>query len=332
MLEVILLSLLLLGVAILIALMVHLLYRTPSRQGEHQVALLSQLQHLDGNLKSTTESLRENLEKNFKGVERNLAEVKESSRQISRFAEQLHSLEHTLKNSQRRGAVGEYMLENILANVLPPEHYKMQYSFKKGALRPDAVIFLQDNHRVCIDAKFPLENYTRLFDALKEDKIEEGEVKKLVQRDLLNRVKETAKYVLPEEGTLDYAFMFLPSEALYYDILNGSISTSGERGNLLERAFNDYHVIIVSPTTLLAYLQTVHLGLRSLRIEKNAQEIVRHVGVLSAHLQKHEIAFHNVTKKLEEAVKKQEEAEKGYRQIDKDVTKITALSESNEES
>ena len=182
--------------------------------------------------------------------------MKESSREISSFARQLQALEHTLKNSQRRGAVGEYMLENIIGNVLPPEHYKMQYTFEGESIRPDAVIFLQENQKVCIDAKFPLENYNRLLNELKDEEIEAEQMKKQVQNDVLERVKETAKYILPEKGTLDYAFMFLPSEALYYDILNGEIRTTGEgRGNLLERAFLDYHVIIVSPTTLLAYLQ-----------------------------------------------------------------------------
>ena len=331
MLEIVLLSVLLLAVVVLIALTLRLSHRRPEEQGGRHVELLTLLQTIDSTLKGSAESLRVSLERNFSGVTKDLAQVKESSREISRFAEQLHALEHTLKNSQRRGVVGEYMLENILSNVLPPEQYKMQYSFKKGSLRPDAVIFLHDKQKVCIDAKFPLENYARLFEALENEAVSAEEVKKQVQKDLLNRVKETAKYVLPEEGTLDYAFMFLPSEALYYDLLNGEITAEQGRGNVLERAFHEYRVIVVSPTTLLAYVQTVHLGLRSLRIERHAQEIVKQVEALSKHLHQHEEAFRGVTKKLSEAVKKQEETEKLYVRIDKDVTKITALSEKGEE-
>ena len=253
-------------------------------------------------------------------ITKELTEVKATGREMLSFTEQLQSLERTLKNPQRRGAVGEYVLEQVIANVLPPGSYDTQHTFSNN-VRADAVVFLQDDKMICIDAKFSLDNYTKLLSGEEENP---KQVEKTLKDDLKKRVQETAKYILPKENTLDFAFMFVPSESLYYDLLTQKIGggTATEE-NLLEYAFNQHRVIIVSPTTLLAYLQTVHLGLRAFRIEKQAEEIKKHIERLKKHLDTHTNAFHGVGRALGTAVNQYNKAEQQYDMIDKDVYRIT---------
>ena len=170
--------------------------------------------------------------------------------------------------------------------------------FKSG-VRADAVVFLRDDKLVCVDAKFSLDNYAKLLEGTAENL---KAVERQLKEDIKMRVQETAKYILPKEGTLDYAFMFIPSESLYYDLLTQKIGSGDQAENMLEYAFNQHRVIIVSPTTLLAYLQTVNLGLRSLRVEEHAQEILKRVETLLKHLSGHAKAFQGVGRALGTAV------------------------------
>ena len=271
---------------------------------------------------SSKQQLQQQLESSKKQVEditREITQMKEIGRGVLSITDQLQSLEKTLKNPQRRGAVGEYVLEQVIANVLPPETYATQHTFKNGT-RADAVVFLQDEKVVSIDAKFSLENYTKLLTGEAQDT---EAVERRLKEDIKMRIQETAKYIIPKEGTLDYAFMFIPSESLYYDLLTQKIGGGDAAENMLEYAFNKHKVIIVSPTTLLAYLQTVNLGLRSLKIEKHAQEIIKKVGVLHKRLEEHTKAFHGVGRALGTAVNQYNEAEKKCDLIDKDIFKIT---------
>ena len=261
----------------------------------------------------------ESSKKLIEDITREITEVKTTGREMLSFTEQLQSLERVLKNPQRRGAVGEYVLEQVVANVLPPDSYGTQHSFKNG-VRADVVIFLRDGKLLSVDAKFSLENYVKLLEGTAEDT---AAAERQLKEDLKKRIQETAKYILPKEGTLDYAFMFIPSESLYYDLLTQRVGSFGGAGNMLEYAFNSYKVIIVSPTTLLAYLQTVNLGLRSLKVEEHAQEIISRVEALRKHLEKYSEAFRGVGRSLGSAVNKYNEADRQYGLIDKDVLKIT---------
>lgn len=262
----------------------------------------------------------ESSKKVVENITKELTKIEATGREMLSFTKQLQALERTLKNPQRRGVVGEQILEQVIENVLPPEAYAIQYSFKNG-VRADAVVFLQNKKMISIDAKFSLENYTKLLE-------EEGEkgvdnIKQRLKEDLKARIQETAKYILPKEGTLDYAFMFIPSESLYYDLLTQKIGTGGGMQNMLEYAFAQHRVIIVSPTTLLAYLQTVTLGLRSLQVEERAEEIIKRVGSLRKRLENHADAFHGVGKALSTVVNHYNKAEQQYDLIDKDIFKIT---------
>ncbi len=216
--------------------------------------------------------------------------------------------------------MGEYYLDTVLGNVLPPNGYTLQYKFKNGEI-VDAVIHLDKNRILPIDSKFSLENYNRLVE--EKDKTKREAIVKVFKADLKNRIDETAKYIRPSENTLDYAFMFIPSEAIYYDLLVNNVgATNTSARDLIEYAFVDKKVIIVSPTTLLAYLQTVLQGLRSLQIEEQAKEIQKRVGELSKHIAAHETFMQKLGNSLGTTVNHYNAAHKELNKMDKDVVKI----------
>src|SRR3990167_2499320 len=189
---------------------------------------------------------------------REITSVKEIGRQGADYAKQLQNLQDILKNPKQRGILGEYYLETVLKNVLPPGMYQMQYPFKNGEI-VDAAVFVNEKI-VPIDSKFSLENYNRFIHAQEPER---SVLENTFVNDLKLRIQETAKYIRPEENTMDFAFMFIPSEGIYYDLLTNQVG-SGENENLIQRAASKYKVIIVSPTSFLAYLQTVLQGLKAL--------------------------------------------------------------------
>ena len=223
-------------------------------------------------------------------------EFQSTQKQILTFGSQLADLQNILKNPKQRGILGEYFLETVLQNTMGPESFRMQYAFKDGEI-VDAVVFVKEKI-VPIDSKFSLENYNRL--AIENNPAEKDRLEKLFVNDLKLRIKETSKYIRPEEGTVDFAFMFVPHEAIYYDLLINKIGVIGEdTENILQRAAREYHVIVVSPTSFLAYLQTVLQGLKGMQIEKDAQEIRQPVFELSKHLKNYTDCFQNVGKQSE---------------------------------
>jgi len=253
-------------------------------------------------------------------VSKDLSELKESNKQVVSVTDELKTLQNILQNPKQRGVVGEYMLETVLGNILPPDGYQMQYKFSDGEI-VDAVVFLDKKKKLSIDSKFSLENYNRLVE--EKDKTAREKLVKVFKADLKNRIDETAKYVRPDEDTLDYAFMFIPSEAIYYDLLANTIGQTGTSArDLLEYAFIDKKVIIVSPTTFSAYLQTVMQGLRSLQIEERAKEIEKRVGMLGRHLGSYEQFMHKLGSSLSTTVNHYNTAHKELKKIDKDVVKI----------
>ena len=256
----------------------------------------------------------------IRDVTEKLTKLDETNKQVVSFADQLQSLQDILKNPKQRGVLGEYYLETLLKNVLPPGRYQMQYPFKDGTI-VDAVIFVQDKV-IPIDSKFSLENYNRLLEA--RDEAQKEEIEKSFKQDLKNRIDETAKYVKPEEGTMDFAFMFIPAEAIYYDLLInkvGAVKTNTQ--DLIQYAFKDKHVIIVSPTSFLAYLQTVLQGLKALQIEESAKEIRKRVEQLGKHLSSYETYMQKLGTHLGTSVSMYNSAYKELGKIDKDVLKIT---------
>jgi DNA recombination protein RmuC len=255
-----------------------------------------------------------------KQVVHKLTQLDETNKQVVGFSEQLKSLQDILKNPKQRGVLGEYYLEETLKNVLPPNSYQMQYGFKNGEI-VDAVVFV-DKKVIPIDSKFSLENYERLLNC--NDPEERVKIAKSFKEDLKKRIDETAKYVRPDEGTVDFAFMFIPSESIYYDLLVNKVgATTVSSRDLIEYAFKDKHVVIVSPTSFLAYLQTVLQGLRALEINENAKKIQKNVEKLGNHLKVYQDFHAKLGNSLNTVVNHYQRSTKEFKKINKDVTKIT---------
>ncbi len=252
-------------------------------------------------------------------VTEKLTKLDETNQRVVDFSSQLKNLQDILKNPKQRGVLGEYYLEETLKNVLPPHNYQMQYKFKDGNA-VDAVIFVKDKV-IPIDSKFSLENYEKLMICKEEER---DVLEKQFRQDLKSRIDETAKYIKPKEKTTDFAFMFIPSESVYYDLLINKIgSNQVSSRDLIEYGFQEKHVVIVSPTSFMAYLQTVLQGLRSLQIEESAKKIQKNVEKLSTHLKNYEIYFNKVGSSLSTTVNHYNHASKELGKIDKDVAKVT---------
>jgi len=249
-----------------------------------------------------------------------LVKLEETNKQVVGFAGQLQSLENILKNPKQRGVLGEYYLETLLKNVLPPKGYQMQYQFKNGEA-VDAVVFVKDKI-IPIDSKFSLENYNRIVQ--ERDEAARQVLEKQFKADLKNRIDETSKYIRPNENTMDFAFMFIPSEGIYYDLLVNQIgAVKVNTHDLIEYAFKEKKVIIVSPTSFFAYLQTVLQGLRALQIEESAKEIRKAVEKLGRHLLSYEEYMKKLGNNLGTTVNMYNSANKEFKKIDKDILKIT---------
>lgn len=261
----------------------------------------------------------------IKEVTEKLTKLDETNRQVVEFSGQLKNLQDILKNPKQRGVLGEYYLEETLKNVLPPNCFQMQYKFKNGEI-VDAVVFVKDKI-IPIDSKFSLENYEQLLNC--NDPALRDALERQFKVDLKNRIDETAKYVRPDEKTVDFAFMFIPSESIYYDLLVNKVGAAQVTSrDLVDYAFKEKHVIIVSPTSFLAYLQTVLQGLRALQIEESAKSIQKNVEKLGKHLLSYQSYFEKVGVSLATTVNHYNHASKELMKVDKDVLKIT---EGNEE-
>ncbi|MDO8585089.1 MAG: DNA recombination protein RmuC [bacterium] len=255
----------------------------------------------------------------IRDVTEKLTRLDETNKQVVSFADQLKNLQDILKNPKQRGILGEYYLETVLKNVLPPGSYQMQYAFTDGVI-VDAAVFV-DKRVIPIDSKFSLENYNRILEA--RDPVEKKRYEAALVADLKVRIDETSKYVKPQENTMDFAFMFIPSEAIYYDLLINKIGAVAEETRNLINYAGTKHVIIVSPTSFLAYLQTVLQGLRNQKISEQAKEITKQVENLGRHLLTFDEYMQKVGKNLGTTVSMYNHAYKEFGKIDKDVLKIT---------
>ena len=259
-------------------------------------------------------------------VTEKLTKLDETNKQVVNFSSQLQNLQDILKNPKQRGVLGEYFLEETLKNVLPPNSYQMQYSFGKDEKTGkdfivDAVVFVKDKV-IPVDAKFSLENYERILNAT--DKATREKFEQQFKQDLKNRIDETAKYVLPEKKTMEFAFMFIPSEAIYYDLLINKVgAVKVNTRDLIEYAFRDKKVIIVSPTSFLAYLQTVLQGLKAMQIEEKAKEIRVNIEKLGKHILSYDEFMKKLGLSMSTMVNHYNNAYVEFKKIDKDITRIT---------
>src|SRR3989344_9520186 len=294
------------------------------------VLLQQQMQELartlDARVSESSRAMQENAHRQFsesnkliKEITTELTSVKEIGRQTQTYAEQLQSLQDLLKNPKQRGILGEYYLETVLKNVMSPQDYQIQYPFQNGEI-VDAVIKI-NKKLVPVDSKFSLDNYNR-FVSTQVGTPERTVAEKAFVNDLKMRIQETAKYIRPEEDTMDFAFMFIPSEGIYYDLLTNQVG-GGEDENLIQRAAGKYKVIIVSPTSFLAYLQTVMQGLKALQIEKRAEEIQKRIGELVKHIESTNSFYLKLGAALVTVVSHYNSGHKELAKIDKDVYRIS---------
>jgi DNA recombination protein RmuC len=285
---------------------------------------------LERNATNMQTSMQRQLSESMKlvnDVSQRLTTLDETNRRVVDVADELKTLQNVLQNPKQRGVFGEYYLESVLENILPTKNYKMQYKFRDGVIA-DAVVILDKGQMLAVDSKFSLENYNRMVSAA--NKSEREEWLKKVRNDLKGRIDETSKYIRPAEKTMDFAFMFIPSESLYYDLLIGDVGTGSSARDLIEYAFREKHVVIVSPTSFMAYLQTVLQGLRSLQIEEQAKDIQVQVGKLGRHIASFDSFMEKLGRSLSTTVNQYNFAHKELAKIDTDVMKIAGNSKSVE--
>ncbi|MFA5855081.1 MAG: DNA recombination protein RmuC [Candidatus Gracilibacteria bacterium] len=281
----------------------------------NQMTAMLQKQHT-----ATTETVQKQLMQSaeiIQQVTKSLTGLQETNKQVVGFAEQMKSLESILKNPKQRGILGEYFLETLLSNVLPPDHFQMQYKMKNGEI-VDAAVFY-NKLVIPIDAKFSLEKYNQMTEENNKDKREELE--KSFKSDVKKRIDETSKYIRPEEGTTEFAFMFIPAEGVYYSLMVAGVGSVNVE-NLMEYAFGK-RVVIVSPSSFFAYLQTVIQGIKNVKAEESILEVLKNIEMLGKHVNAYDEYMQRLGKQIGSTVNTYNSASREFKKIDKDVYKIT---------
>jgi DNA recombination protein RmuC len=262
-------------------------------------------------LERTQQNLGERLDNAARvvgSVQKSLGGLEEANRKIYDVGKDIASLQEILRAPKLRGGLGEFFLEDLLAQILPPQHFVIQHAFKSGE-RVDAVIKLGSS-LVPVDSKFPLENFKRMFEAANDD--ERSRAKRQFVGDVKKHVDAIAgKYILPDEGTYDFALMYIPAENVYYETIIKDDS-EGER-NLSQYALSK-RVVPVSPNSFYAYLQAIVLGLKGMKVEEHAKEIIQYLsrlrgdfakfrddfGLLGKHLGHAQTSYQTTEKRLEQ--------------------------------
>jgi len=320
-------------IAILFASIVYLGYRLKQPKSDIQGLVLLQNQMADikrtldeklsesrNEMQSAVKFQFSESQKLMKDITTQVAQVQESNKQVFNIGDQLQNLEKVLKNQKQRGNLGEASLELVLSNILPPTAFKLQYEFKNGD-RVDAVILTKDG-MIPVDAKFSLDNYSRLIN--ETDSQKKADLEREFKNDLKKRIDETSKYIKTQEGTLPFAFMFIPAEGIYYDLLINEVgAVKSNTRSLIDYAYKDKNIIIVSPTTFAAYLQSVLYGFRAFKIEESAQKIIKWVEDLRKHIAGYEEYMKKLGNNLRTTVTSYNTASKELGKIDKDVLHIS---------
>lgn len=263
-------------------------------------------------LERTHQSLGERLDNAARvvgDVQKSLGGLEEANRKIYDVGKDIASLQEILRAPKLRGGLGEFFLEDLLAQILPPQHFVIQHAFKSGE-RVDAVIKL-GSLLVPVDSKFPLENFKRTLEAASDD--ERSRAKRQFVSDVKKHVDAIAgKYILPDEGTYDFALMYIPAENVYYETIIKDDS-DGER-NLSQYALSK-RVVPVSPNSFYAYLQAIVLGLKGMKVEERAKEIIQYLSRLRGDFTKFRDDFSLLGKHLGHAQTSYQSTEKRLEQF-----------------
>lgn len=251
-----------------------------------------------------------------------LEKIKGTNEQVLTFANQMKTLEKILGNQKQRGILGEIQLENLLANVLPPELFQMQYSFNNREA-VDAVIKVGE-FIIPIDAKFSLDNYNKMIESDETDTDKLIDLEKKFKSDIKNRIDETSKYIRPNEGTVDYAYMFIPADGLYQDLLNNKVgSLKINQRDLVSYAYQK-KVMIVSPMSLFPMLQVTNKALNNMKVEESINEIQINIEKLGNHLNAYLTYHEKLGNSIGTVVKQYNVTSKEFKKIDRDITKLTS--------
>lgn len=297
-----------------------------SKMNREQVELLRKT--FDEKLEGSNKTVHGHLEKSIttiKEISTQLESLKGTNKQILDLSGQIKGLEDILKNPKQRGILGEYFLETLLKNLFAPGQYQMQYKVGRDEktdqdLIVDAAIFV-GKMIIPVDSKFSLENYNKLVEAT--DPVTIIELEKKLKTDLQTRIDETSKYIRPDFNTTDFAFMFISAEGIYHDLLINKVGVLNINSvNLIEYAFKK-HVMIVSPTSFFAYLQTVLQGLRAMKMEESVGKVIKNVEQLGKHLLSYDDYMKKLGNNLNTTVNAYNGAYKEFKKVDKDILRIT---------
>jgi len=286
---------------------------------------------LDNKLNSSNRMMNENMNKTFEtsskiniqanktieDITKKLTKLEETNSQIKDIWSQLSGLENILKNPKQRWNLWEYFLKELLENIFNEWQFQMQYTIPNIWI-VDAALFIWWKI-IPIDSKFPQENYDALINA--EDEYSIKKYSSALKKDIKNRINETSKYIIPEENTTDFAFMLIPAEWIYYDLFVNKVWNIKSK-ELIEYSFSK-KVIICSPSSFYAYLQTVMQGMKALKIEEETKEIQKYVIKLQKDLENYEQLFWKIGTSINTTVNHYNTAYKRLWIIDKDIIKIT---------
>lgn len=281
-------------------------FRAINEQVSHQLQLVNQqLQSSSGQIGQRLDTARQVIGE----VREKLGELSKTSEQIHEVGKNIATLQEILRPPKLRGGLGEQFLGELLSQILPPEFYSLQHPFSSGE-RVDAVVKL-GGKLVPIDSKFPLDNFRRIIECKTEE--EKRGFQKFFYRDVRKHIDDIAgKYILPQEGTYDFALLYIPAENVYYETITKDESFGEEKG-VLNYALAK-RVIPVSPNSFYAYLQVIVLGLKGLQIEKEAQKIQALLSGLKKDIGGFQEDFQLVGRHISNAMNKFEEAR---RRLDK---------------
>lgn len=303
------------------------LRKKPEEKGNDLLMLQQQINQIAQAVDSKLSESNKNVQEQFKhsadivkNVTEQLTKLDATSKQVVGFADQLQKLQSTLTNPKHRGNLGEYFLDSILKDVFQPNQYELQYQFKNGD-KVDAAIFFGDKI-IPVDSKFSMENYTRVME--EADPIRREELENEFKNDLKKRIDETAKYIRPDEKTMDFALMFIPAEGIFYDLLINKVgAVKVNTRSLLEYAARDKKVHIVSPTTFYVTLQAIWQGIRAYTIQESTKDILKNVGMLEKHINAYEDYMKKIGNNLSTTVNSYNTAYRELGKIGKDVVKLT---------
>ena len=295
-----------------------------SEQGRKEIE--EKLKDINKDINSFQTSSKQDMQKQFdssnkiiKEVTSELEKIKGTNDQVLGFANQMKTLEKILSNQKQRGILGEIQLENLLSNVLPPELFEMQYHFKNNEA-VDAIVRV-GNFIIPIDAKFSLDNYNKMIES--EDQTEITNLEKAFKDDIKKRIDETAKYIRTSEKTTDYAYMFIPADGLYQDLLNSRVGSLKINSKDLVSYAYAKKVMIVSPMSLFPMLQITVKALHNMRVERSIEEIMKNIDKLNNHLNTYKETHDKLGKTISTVVNHYNNSSKEFNKIDKDITKIS---------